>query len=157
MDARLEHPVRPETNGVAERAVRRVKEGTSATLLQSGLTEYWWNEDRNTAFEKRFNQPFKGPIVPFGSQIEYKPSRDSDIQRLHQLGKKMLPGIFLGYVQHAGGGWTGDLIITDWQQIESADHRTHIHAKQFKSEEVKIVWKASPHCFPIAEGNLRLP
>ena len=27
---------------IAERAVRRVKEGTSAALLQSGLNESWW-------------------------------------------------------------------------------------------------------------------
>ena len=33
---------RSETNGIAERAVRRVKEGTSAVLLQSGLNENWW-------------------------------------------------------------------------------------------------------------------
>ena len=35
-------PHRSETNGIAERAVRRVKEGTSAVLLQSGLSENWW-------------------------------------------------------------------------------------------------------------------
>ena len=35
-------PRRSETKGVAERAVRRVKEGTSAVLLQSGLDENWW-------------------------------------------------------------------------------------------------------------------
>ena len=35
-------PHRSETNGVATRAVRRVKEGTSAVLLQSGLNESWW-------------------------------------------------------------------------------------------------------------------
>ena len=35
-------PHRSETNGVAERAVRRIKEGTSAVLLQSGLDEKWW-------------------------------------------------------------------------------------------------------------------
>ena len=34
-------PHRSETNGIAERAVRRVKEGTSAVLLQSGLNENW--------------------------------------------------------------------------------------------------------------------
>ena len=36
-------PHRPQTNGVAERAVRRVTEGTSATLLQSGFDEHWWD------------------------------------------------------------------------------------------------------------------
>ena len=35
-------PHRSETNGIAERAVRRVKEGTSAVLLQSGLNENLW-------------------------------------------------------------------------------------------------------------------
>ena len=35
-------PHKSETNGIAERAVRRVKEGTSAVLLQSGLNENWW-------------------------------------------------------------------------------------------------------------------
>ena len=34
-------PHRSETNGMAERAVRRRKEGTSA-VLQSGLDEKWW-------------------------------------------------------------------------------------------------------------------
>ena len=31
-----------ETNGIAERAVCRVKEGTSAVLLQCGLDDDWW-------------------------------------------------------------------------------------------------------------------
>ena len=35
-------PHRSETQGIAERAVRRVKEGTSAVLSQSGLDENWW-------------------------------------------------------------------------------------------------------------------
>ena len=34
-------PHRSETNGIAERAVRRVKASTSAVLLQSGLDENW--------------------------------------------------------------------------------------------------------------------
>ena len=35
-------PHRSETDGIAERAVRRIKEGTSAVLLQSGINESWW-------------------------------------------------------------------------------------------------------------------
>ena len=46
LSARWNHctstPHRSETNGIAEGAVRRVKEGTSAVLLQSGQDEEWW-------------------------------------------------------------------------------------------------------------------
>ena len=35
-------PHRSETNGIAEGAIRRVKEGTFAVLLQSGLDNEWW-------------------------------------------------------------------------------------------------------------------
>ena len=41
---RTSTPHRSETNGFAERAVRRIKEGTSAVLLQSGLDEKRWAE-----------------------------------------------------------------------------------------------------------------
>ena len=63
-------PHRSETNGIAERAVRGVKEGTSAELLQSGLNENWWADsmecytflrnvqdllsDGKTLYERRF-------------------------------------------------------------------------------------------------------
>ena len=76
-------PHRSETNGIAERAVCRVKEGTSAVLLQSGLNENWWADsmecytylrnvtdllsDGKTLHERRFGQPLKGPIIRFGS------------------------------------------------------------------------------------------
>ena len=61
--------------------MRRVKEGTSAVLLQSGLNESWWAHsmecytylrnvtdllsDGKTPNERRFGQPFKGSIIPF--------------------------------------------------------------------------------------------
>ena len=40
-------PHRSETNGIAESAVRRVKEVTSAVLLRSGLDNEWWAESWN--------------------------------------------------------------------------------------------------------------
>ena len=65
-------PHRSETNGIVERAVRRVKEGTSAVLLQSGLDESWWADfmecytylrnvtdllsDGKTPYERRFGE-----------------------------------------------------------------------------------------------------
>ena len=68
-------PHRSETNGIAERAVRRVKEGTSAVLLHSGLDENWWADsmecyahlrniqdrlsDGKTLYERRLGKPIK--------------------------------------------------------------------------------------------------
>ena len=37
-------PNRPQTNGMAESAVRKVLEGTRAVLMQSGLPHRWWAE-----------------------------------------------------------------------------------------------------------------
>ena len=90
---------------------------TSAVLLQSGLNESWWADSmecytylRNvidllsggkTPYERRFGQPFKGPIIPFGSLVEYHPIPAKDQSRIHQFGKKVLPGLFLGYALYA--------------------------------------------------------
>ena len=54
-----------------------------------------------------FGQPFKGPIFPFGSLVEYHPVTAKDQSRIHQFGKKVLPGIFLGYALYAGGNLEG--------------------------------------------------
>ena len=53
--------------------------------------------DGKTLSEGRFGEPFKGPIIPFGAFVEYHPISMRDQSRLHQLGKKVLPNIFLGY------------------------------------------------------------
>ena len=46
-----------ETNGIAERAVRRVKEGTSAVLLQSGLNESWWADSMMLYLSAKRHRP----------------------------------------------------------------------------------------------------
>ena len=104
---------RSETNGIVERAVRRVKEGTSAVLLQSGLGSEGWTDsmecccylrnvqdplsDRKTPYERRFGIPFNGPVIPSGAMVEYHPISAKDLTRLHPFGAKVLPGIFLRF------------------------------------------------------------
>ena len=143
-------PHRSETNGIAERAVRRVKEGTSAVLLQSGLDEKWWADSmecytylRNvtdllsegtTPCERRFGQPFNGPIIPFGSLVEYHPITAKDQSRIHQFGKKVLPGLFLGYALYAGEFER----VTYWLQTLSSWRRwTHRTSTQKDSMQRK--------------------
>ena len=96
---RTSTPHRSETNGIAERAVRRVKEGTSMVFLPSGLDEKWWSDSlecycylRNvqdllaegkTPYERRFAESFEGPINPFGALVEYLPNSERDKARIH--------------------------------------------------------------------------
>ena len=132
-------PHRSETNEIAERAVRRVKEGASAVLLQSGLNENWWADsmecytylrnvtdllsDAKTLYDRRFGQPFRGPIVPFGSPVEHYPISSKDQSRIHQFGKKVLPGLFLGYALCTRGEFGR---VTYWlQTLRSWKRWTH--------------------------------
>ena len=162
-------PHRSETNGIAERAVRRVKEGTSAVLLQSGLNESWWADsmecytfllnvtdllsDGKTPYERRFGQPFNGPIIPFGSLVEYHPMTAKDQSRIHQFGKKVLPGLFLGYALYAGEIWKGDVVVADLEELETMD-ASEIYSKRLNAKEVTFP-KEGEFIFPIADGRIK--
>ena len=94
-------PHRSETNGIAERAVRRVKEGTTAVLLQSGLNESWWADsmdcytylrnvtdllsDGKTPYEKDvLGNHLKDRLFHLvGSLVEYYPITAKDQSRIH--------------------------------------------------------------------------
>ena len=145
-------PHRSETNGIAERAVRRVKEGTSAVLLQSGLNESWWADsmecytylrnvtdllsDGKTPYERRFGQQ-QGPIIPFGSLVEYHPVIAKDQSRIHQFGEKVLPGLFLGYALYAREIWKGDVLVADLEELETMD-ASEIYSKKTQCERGDI-------------------
>ena len=45
--------------------------------------------DGKTPYERRFGQPFKGPIIPFDSLVEYHPIAAKDQSRIHQFGKSL--------------------------------------------------------------------
>ena len=167
-------PHRSETNGIAERALRRVKEGTSAVLLQSGLDENWCADsmecythlrnmqdlllDGKTPFERRFGKPLKGPIIPFGSLVEYHPISAKDQSKSHQFDKNVLPGLFLGYALYAGGIWKGDIFIGCRHWGVGSDGRRRIRNLLWKaqckgSEKQQRKWK---NYFPAADGRINL-
>ena len=110
-------PHRSETHGIAEIAVRRVKEGhlrcccsqvwvTNGGRIPSNvipICEIFRTKlsDGKTPYERRFRIPFNGPVIPFGVLVEYHPISAKDMSRMRQFGSKVLPGIFLGHVLYA--------------------------------------------------------
>ena len=141
-----------------------MKEGTSAVLLQSGLDENWWADsmecytylrnvtdllsDGKTPYERRFGKTFRGPIIPFGSLVEYFPISAKDSQESINLEKKVLPGLFFGYALYAGGIWKGDILVADIEELETMDasdiFSTRLSAKEviFPEENQKFIFSS---------------
>ena len=145
-------PHRKQTNGVAERAVRRVREGTAAALLQAGMDPIWWPEasqcfcflrvardplhpDGKTAYERRWKLKFDGPLIPFGAEVSFLPSTPDDRAAVHPMGSKTLTGVFVGYHQEVGGAWSGDLFVVPLRNIGGNN-------------------QSKPHCRRIAAGDV---
>ena len=68
--------------------------------------------DGKTPYERRFGQPFKGPIIPFGSLVEYHPITAKDQSRIHQFGKSYLD-CSSDTLCTRREFWKGDVLIAD--------------------------------------------
>ena len=153
---RTSTPHRSETNGIAERAVRGVKQGTSAVSLQSGLDERWWSDsmecycylrnvqdflaDRKTPYERRFGDHSKGQLYLLEQWLNIIRRHRKIRREFINLGKKVLPGIFLGYELIAGGIWKGDMLIADLEDLEKLD-ASDFYPRGIKAKEVLITQK----------------
>ena len=156
-------PHRSETNGIAERAVRRMKEGTSAVLLQcDSMKKGWlvlWNvfcylqnvqdllAEGKTPYERRFGEPFKGPIIPFGVMVEFhrflqKTSQDSTnlVRKCYQECSSDAR-----WLREEFGG---DVMVADIEELGNLDS-SEIHAR--KPNAINTPKKSGHFIFPIAE------
>ena len=89
-----------------------------------------------TAYEKRYGIPFAGPIIPFGAGIKYKPSRPKEVDELKW--RKVKPGLFVGYVLNAGGGWTGDVDVLDAVELTNAQLHSEVNCRRINHKEIDI-------------------
>ena len=110
-------------------------------------------EDGNTAYRNRFKADFKGPKIPFGALVHYLPITPKDKSRTHAFGSKLLPGVFLGYSQQAGGGWSGDLLLADWEALSACTDVKKFPIKRFKHKEVTPIMDGDSFRFPAAEAK----
>ena len=144
-------PHRSETNGVAEKSSAQSKR--RHLVVRFHVTDLF--SVGKTPYERRFGQPFKGPIIPFGSSVEYHHITAKDQSRIHQFGKKVLLGLSLGYALYAGRIWKGDVLIADIEELETMD-ASEIYSKRLNAKEV-IFPKENGNYFLVEDGRIKLP
>ena len=101
-----------------------------------------------------FGKPFKGPIIPFCSLVEYYPISAKDQSRIHKFGKKVSPRLFLGYALYAGGIWIGDVLVANLEELETMD-ASETYSKRLNAKEVVFPTDKGEFFFPIADGRIK--
>ena len=86
--------------------------------------------------------------------MEYHLISTKDQSRIHQFGKKVLPGIFLGYYLYAGRIWKGDILVVDVEELEEID-ASEIHAERLNAKEVILPESVEKYKFRIADGTVK--
>ena len=94
-------------------------------------------------------------MIPCGSLVEYYPVTAKDQSRIHQFGKKVLPGFVPRIRSLRGGIWKGDVLIADLEELETMD-ASEIYSKRLNAKEV-IFPKEGEFTFPIADGRIKTP
>ena len=83
------------------------------------------------------------------SLVEYYPISAKDQSRIHQYGKKVLPGLFLGYALYAGGIWK-------LQTLRSWRRWTHRKSTQKRLNAKEVIFpKQGEFIFPIEDGRIK--
>ena len=104
--------------------------------------------------ERRFGEPLKGPIILFGSLVEYYPISAKDQARIRRFGKKVLPWLFFGYALYVGGIWKGDIMVADIEELETMD-ASEIYSKRLNAKEVIFSERKWKIHFPVADGRTK--
>ena len=137
---RTSTPDRSETNGIAQGAVRRVKEGKSAVLLQSGFDEAWWADSMEFCCHLRNVQDLLADGKHFFMKGLNSSARDQS--RLHLWKESVEFG-------------KGDILVADIDELEKMD-ASEIYPRRINAKEVLTPQKAYNFIFPIADGTFKL-
>ena len=86
--------------------------------------------------------------------FEYRPSSPKDQAIIHQFGKNVLPGIFLGY-EVIAENFERSILIADLEDLEKLD-ASDIYPRRIKAKEVLISQKDDGFIFPTAHGTANL-
>ena len=109
--------------------------------------------DGKTPDERGFGQPFKGPIIPFGSLVEYDPITAKEQSRILQLGEKVLLDC-ASDTHCTRENWKGEVLVADLEELETMD-ASDIYSKRLNAKEVIFPKETGELIFPIEDERIK--
>ena len=111
-----------------------------------------------TGYEQRFNEPFRGAIIPFVAAITFKPSNLETIAQIAKMGKKDRDGIFMGYDQKHGGGYTDNMWVLDGMKLTHVETTDEVHSERVHEKETTVLKDVNgSFFFPVLSGDREQP
>ena len=162
---------RSETNEIAERAVRREKEGTSPVLLQSGLKENWWADSMECYTYLRNVQDLLSDGKHHMRDVLGNHLKDQLFHLVHWLSitlflrKISQESINLerkSYLDCSSDTlctwriWKGDILVADIEELETMD-ASEIYSKRLNAKEVIFPKENGKFIFSVADGRINRP
>ena len=156
-------PHRSETNGIAERAVRRVKEGTSAVLSQSGVGNEWLSAKHSISsclmLKLRTRDVFGNHLQDRSFRLVRLLSITLSLRKTGQESINLDRKSYLDCssdtlcTRDAFGKVT--YLAADIEELETMD-ASEIYSKRFNAKEVIFPKENANFIFPAADGRINL-
>ena len=94
-----------------------------------------------------------GPIIPFGSLVEYYPISAKDQSRIHQFGKKVFTWIVPRIRFVRGRIWNSDIMVANIEELETMD-ASAICSKRLNAKEVIFPKGNGNFIFPVVDASI---
>ena len=155
-------PYNSPTNGIAERAIRKVLDGTRALLEHAGFGPKWWTYacrhfvtglnatkvDGRSPFRERFRKDFQGKRIPFGALVDVRPPKIY-LDQLPKFASRGVPAVFLGYHFAPGGRWRGEYFAAPLLDFERTSTRKLVRIFRIK----EVVFDPADVSFPLRKAR----
>ena len=155
----------PQTNGIVEREVRRILDGTRSALLHAGFPTRWWSwaiqhfcwaynftnrPSRASPFVERSGGPFNGLTVPFGALVYAIPTPVQKKNRPAKFAPKAQPMLFMGWAFHDGAAWSKDYYVLPVDELSRLSLESITRAKVQRVD--RIILADGAFRFPAKDG-----
>ena len=84
------------------------------------------DQEAQTPWQLRFEEKFRGPMIPFGVRVDYWTGPKTKTQEKLKFDPTSLPGVFLGYKIHPKFSWRKEFLVLPLKEVMDNNFDSHV-------------------------------